>query len=98
MVLRENPLFCYTVRLGSGQREGPVLLCGEAEQGLPGTVGWGSWAHKGLVDGDQGWESSTQKGWMVSEHAISSQEVKAAMSRLGNEQRRTREKQKLVYS
>lgn len=37
------------------------MLGGEAEQGLPGTVGWGCWVHKGLVDGDWG-EGSLQKG------------------------------------
>ena len=71
------------------------MLCGEAEQGLPGTVGWGLWAHKGLVDGDRWGRAMPGRGREAPERAASSHGITAAMSWLGNKQRRTHEEQKL---
>lgn len=94
VVLKQSPLFFDSVRPRRGQREGPVLICGEAEQGLPGTVGWGRWAHKGLVDGDWWGRAMSRRGRAAPECAVSSHGVRAAMSWLGNKQRRTHEEQK----
>lgn len=71
------------------------MLGGEAEQGLPGTVDWGCWLHKGLVDG--GWEEGgLQKGSDGPRMcALSAPGVKAAVSRSGSKQRRTHREQKL---
>ena len=71
------------------------MLCGEAEQGLPGTVGQGCWAHKGLVDGDWWGRAMFRGGRAAPEHAVSSRGVKAAMAWLGNKERRTHKEQKL---
>lgn len=86
-VLRQNPLFCDSLYPG-GQREGPVLLCGEAEQGLPGTVGWrlgdiqraGGW-------GRRGGGTSPTRAREGPRTCISSHGVTAAMSQLGNKRR-----------
>lgn len=71
------------------------MLGGEAEQGLPGTVDWGCWRHKGPVDGGWG-KAAFRKGWMAPECALSAPGVKAAVSRSGNEQRRMHGEQKLA--
>lgn len=63
-----------------GREKGLSCSAGRlAEQGLPGTVDWGCWRHKGPVDGGWG-KAAFQKGLMAPECALSAPGVKATVS------------------
>lgn len=95
-MLGQSPLFCDALHPGGGQREGPVLLCGEAEQGLPGTVSWGLGdAQRAGWVGTKGGRDSAHKGSEGPRMCIPSHGVTVSMSPSENKQRSMHEAQKL---